>query len=110
MAEIISRFRRRIRRGHAASTDAEDTWHMPGISYNSAQFDVRDIKLRRLNVDDLLKGNFKTKHDVTGNEETLSAETNQTIGEKLRKAAMASIGGSMVYMERTELTWNGDDK
>jgi hypothetical protein len=61
-------------------------------------------------VDDLLKGNFKTKHDVTGNEETLSAETNQTIGEKLRKAAMASIGGSMVYMERTELTWNGDDK
>ena len=32
------------------------------------------------------------------------------VGEKLRKAAMASIGGSMVYMERTELTWNGDDK
>jgi len=61
-------------------------------------------------MDELLKGNFSTKHKVAVDDQTPLEESNQTIGEKLRKAALASIGGSMVYMERTELTWNGDDK
>ena len=59
---------------------------------------------------DLLKGNFKVKHDVTAADEKPQHEAGQTIAEQLRKAALASIGGSMVYMERTVLTWNGDDK
>jgi hypothetical protein len=59
---------------------------------------------------DLLKGNFKVKHDVTAEDQTPTLDSSQTIAEQLRKAALASIGGSMVYMERTALTWDGDDK
>lgn len=58
---------------------------------------------------DFLKGNFKVKRAV---KESLSARKKnsaQELKERLRKKALASIGGSMVYVERTELTWNGDE-
>ena len=29
---------------------------------------------------------------------------------EFKKAALNSIGGSMVYVERTDLTWSGDDE
>ena len=31
-----------------------------------------------------------------------------SVKEELRNRALASIGGSMVYMERTDLTWEGE--
>ena len=53
----------------------------------------------------VLKGNFKVKNQI-------NIEKDQTgkpsIREQLRKKALASLGGSMVYMERTDLTWEGD--
>jgi hypothetical protein len=61
-------------------------------------------------MDDILKGNFKVKREVAAEEPAADASAAETIAEKLRKAALASLGGSMVYMERTALTWNGDDK
>jgi hypothetical protein len=51
----------------------------------------------------LLKGNFKVKTPVKIDEEKSASSQ-----EEYKKRALASIGGSMVYMERTKLTWDGD--
>jgi len=32
------------------------------------------------------------------------------VNDEFKKAALNSIGGSMVYVERTDLTWSGDDE
>lgn len=55
-------------------------------------------------AEELLKGNFKVKHPVKTDEK----KKKESVREKLKKRALASIGGSMVYMERTALTWEGD--
>lgn len=34
----------------------------------------------------------------------------ETFQEEYRRRALASIGGSMVFMERTTLVWDGDSK
>lgn len=54
----------------------------------------------------LLKGNFTVKNPVV---EEKATEKNVSIREQLRQRALASLGGSMVYMERTSLTWDGDN-
>lgn len=61
-------------------------------------------------MSELLKGNFTVKRKVASENQPGADEASQTLSGKLRKVALASIGGSMVYMERTDLTWNGDDK
>jgi len=54
---------------------------------------------------DLLKGNFSTqKKVVLENSET----PEDNLESKLKKAALNSIGGSMVYVERTDMTWDGE--
>ncbi len=51
-----------------------------------------------------LKGNFKVKNPVKVEEEKKAP----SFQEEYKKKALASIGGSMVYMERTNLTWDGE--
>jgi len=55
--------------------------------------------------DDVLKGNFKVKRPVQLNNEK---KEGTLIRDELKKKALSSIGGSMVYMERNDLTWDGD--
>jgi hypothetical protein len=55
----------------------------------------------------LLKGNFTTKKKTEINQES---NEKASLQDEFRKAALNSIGGSMVYVERTELTWDGDDE
>ncbi|MDO6426457.1 hypothetical protein Q4489_05500 [Thalassotalea sp. 1_MG-2023] len=57
-------------------------------------------------MSDLLKGNFTTKKQVTKPNETKDSDT---LESTFKKAALNSIGGSMVYVERTDLTWDGED-
>lgn len=57
----------------------------------------------------MLKGNFKTQKEVTRPEEQEQADE-KDLTKQLKKAALNSIGGSMVYVERTELSWDGEDK
>lgn len=57
--------------------------------------------------EELLKGNFKVKKPVKLTSET---EEKKSVREQLRHKAIASIGGSMVYMERTDLSWDGEEK
>ena len=63
-------------------------------------------------MSDVIKGNFSVKKPVhvADKDSSRQNEPAQALAERLKKAALASIGGSMVYMERTDLTWNGDDK
>jgi hypothetical protein len=58
-------------------------------------------------MSDFLKGNFKIKNEVL-EKESLSKNENK-LKQELRKAALNSIGGSMVYVERTDFTWNGEE-
>jgi hypothetical protein len=55
-------------------------------------------------MEDILKGNFKVKNPVVLHEE----EQGKSFDEQYRKRVLASIGGSMVFMERTMLVWEGD--
>jgi hypothetical protein len=57
--------------------------------------------------EDILKGNFKVKRPVVTQSE--DADKKESIAEQLRKRALASLGGSMVYVDRNHLTWNGDE-
>lgn len=58
-------------------------------------------------MSNLLKGNFTTKKQV---ETKQNDNENKSLQSEFKKAALNSIGGSMVYVERTELTWSGDDE
>jgi len=63
-------------------------------------------------MDDILKGNFKVKKSIQITEDKRSETDNQKpiLKEELKKRALASLGGSMVYMDRTApLVWNGDE-
>ena len=55
-------------------------------------------------AEEFLKGNFKVKKPINIEKET----TKESVQEELRKRALASLGGSMVYMERNNLTWDGE--
>ncbi|GHE80916.1 hypothetical protein [Thalassotalea profundi] len=57
-------------------------------------------------MSNLLKGNFTTKKEVKKPEENTEKDSTQ---QAFKKAALNSIGGSMVYVERTDLTWDGEE-
>ena len=60
-------------------------------------------------MDELLRGNFKVKNPVKESDiSTNKEEGHETIARELKKRALASLGGSMVYVDRDTLTWNGD--
>ncbi|BDX07756.1 hypothetical protein [Planctobacterium marinum] len=56
-------------------------------------------------MSDLLKGNFKTKKTVSLPKQAES----DSKADEFKKEALNSIGGSMVFVERTPLEWNGDE-
>lgn len=55
-------------------------------------------------MSEFLKGNFSTKRPVVEQQDKAPA----TVRDELRRVALSSLGGSMVFMERDELTWDGD--
>ena len=57
-------------------------------------------------MDEILKGNFRVKNPILLNEK--QGEEKATLTDQLRKRALASLGGSMVYVERNQLMWEGD--
>ena len=52
----------------------------------------------------MLKGNFKPKQEVKAEESQPDPKA------EYRKKAIESIGGSMVFVERQTLFWDGDDE
>lgn len=57
-------------------------------------------------MDDILKSNFKVKNPIVIDEN--EPEHKATLSEQLKKKALSSLGGSMVYVERTGLHWDGE--
>jgi hypothetical protein len=61
-----------------------------------------------MHMSDILKGNFKTKHEVKpGDAETPSLET------QFEKAALKKLGGSIAFVSKKKVKWDeepGDDK
>ena len=51
----------------------------------------------------LLKGNYKVKTKV------FDKKNGKTVDDSYKKDAMASIGGSMVFVERKKLYWDLND-
>lgn len=58
-------------------------------------------------MEEILKGNFKVKRPV--NPEALDRKTEE-VGGQLKERALASLGGSMVYVERETLIWDGESE
>ena len=56
-------------------------------------------------MEELLKGNFKVKKPVVLEE----SDNKPAFETEYRRRALASIGGSMVFMERTRLVWEGEE-
>lgn len=58
--------------------------------------------------EDFLKGNYKVKTKITEKKTEKAKSKREELEEEFEKAALNSIGGSMVYVKRTKLTWDGD--
>ncbi len=52
-------------------------------------------------MENLLKGTYKIKKEIIHDDK----ETKDDYGEK----ALASVGGSMVFIERNRMIWKGED-
>ena len=57
--------------------------------------------------DDILKGNYKIKKKIQ--EKEISIDEQEKLKEELKERALASLGGSMVYVERDKLFWDGTE-
>jgi hypothetical protein len=57
--------------------------------------------------DDILKGNYKIKKQIK--EKEISIDEQEKLKKELKERALASLGGSMVYVERDKLNWDGSD-
>jgi len=56
-------------------------------------------------MSDLLRGNYKLAKNL---ENTENPADNKV--DEYRKQALNSIGGSMVFVERKQMFWDGDDE
>ena len=54
---------------------------------------------------DILKGNFKVKKQP---KVKISEENADSLESEFKKKAIENIGGSMVFVERKKVIWDGD--
>jgi len=59
-------------------------------------------------MNDFLKGTYKL--DVKEERKINKLSDSEEKANKFRERALASIGGSMVFVEREIYLWNGDDE
>jgi hypothetical protein len=57
--------------------------------------------------DDILIGNYKIKKKIQ--EKEISIDEQEKLKKELKERALASLGGSMVYVERDKLNWDGNE-
>ena len=57
--------------------------------------------------DDILKGNYKIKKQIK--EKKINIDEQEILKKELKERALASLGGSMVYVERDKLFWDGSE-
>mgnify|MGYP001304422619 CR=1 FL=1 len=54
--------------------------------------------------DDILKGNYKIKKQIK--EKEISIDEQEKLKEELKERALASLGGSMVYVSKKKVNWD----
>jgi hypothetical protein len=59
-------------------------------------------------MNEFLKGNFKVKNPVTEKAPSPDAKKD-SFKEEYKKKALASVGGSMVFVEMDHLSWDDDE-
>ncbi len=62
-------------------------------------------------MSEFLKGNFKVKRPIQDDapaKDAAPATAAATFKEEYRRKAIASVGGSMVFVEMDQLPWDGD--
>ena len=57
--------------------------------------------------DDILKGNYKIKKQIK--EKEIRIDEQEKLKKELKERFLASLGGSMVYVERDKLFWDGSE-
>ena len=57
--------------------------------------------------DEILKGNFKIQNKIK--DDKISINKKENLKQELKERALASLGGSMVYVERDKLNWDGSE-
>ena len=57
--------------------------------------------------DEILKGNYKIQNKIK--DEKISINKKENLKQELKERALASLGGSMVYVERDKLNWDGSE-
>ena len=60
-----------------------------------------------MNDDKLVKGNYEIEKPISMDSQT---DCTETIEDLLKEKVLTSLGGSMVYMEKTPLVWNEEKK
>lgn len=58
---------------------------------------------------EFLRGNFKVKKIIALKQQGATKDGAERLAEELKETALASLGGSMVYVERETLSWDGED-
>jgi hypothetical protein len=58
-------------------------------------------------MNEFLKGNFKVKRPVVESAPAKDSAST-TFKDEYKKKALASVGGSMVFVEMDHLSWDGD--
>lgn len=57
-------------------------------------------------MSDLLKGNFKTKHNVSVDEK----KATETLEQKFEKEALKKLGGSIAFVSKKKVMWDLEEK
>ncbi|MBF0103985.1 MAG: hypothetical protein HQM16_01550 [Deltaproteobacteria bacterium] len=61
------------------------------------------------NNNDILKGNYQVPKKAQVNQSEIN-RNNKDPKEDFKQKVLSSLGGSMVYMDRDKLIWDGDKK
>ena len=56
---------------------------------------------------DILKGNYKVKVKSASK---IGVKQKETLEDDFKKKAIENIGGSMVFVERKKMIWDGDQE
>jgi len=57
--------------------------------------------------DDILKGNYKINKKIK--DEKINIDEKEKLKQELKQKALVTLGGSMVYVERDKLNWDGNE-
>jgi len=57
-------------------------------------------------MSDIMKGNFKTKHDV----KTTSNDSKKSLEERFEKEALKKLGGSIAFVSKRKVMWDMNEE